>query len=148
VFLRMCDFVNPRRERFRGRDVIVFDFQPKPGIKPKNLGENFIQKLIGVMWVDEQAKEIARLEARLNDKFKIAGGLFATLQSGGGVVLEQEYVNNEVWLPSYSEVNLAIKVMLVKGLSVNQTARYSDYRKFSANPSKVEIKDPTQKKKP
>src|ERR1700688_2898079 len=30
VFLRACQFVNPRRERFRGHDVLVFDFEPNP----------------------------------------------------------------------------------------------------------------------
>src|SRR5437899_1290216 len=30
VFLRACQFVNPRRERFRGQDVLVFDFEPNP----------------------------------------------------------------------------------------------------------------------
>src|SRR5438132_9423508 len=28
IFLRACQFVNPRRERFRGQDVLVFDFEP------------------------------------------------------------------------------------------------------------------------
>src|SRR5208282_477484 len=28
IFLRASNFVNPRRERFRGQDVLVFDFEP------------------------------------------------------------------------------------------------------------------------
>jgi hypothetical protein len=28
--LRASNLVNPRRERFRGRDVVVFDFEPNP----------------------------------------------------------------------------------------------------------------------
>ena len=32
-------FVNPRRERFRGQDVLVFDFEPNPEYKPKNMEE-------------------------------------------------------------------------------------------------------------
>src|SRR6266852_8487408 len=34
VFLRACQFVNPRRERFRGQDVLVFDFEPNPEFNP------------------------------------------------------------------------------------------------------------------
>src|SRR5208337_4417230 len=37
VFLRTSQFVNPRRERFRGQDVLVFDFEPNPEYKPKTL---------------------------------------------------------------------------------------------------------------
>src|SRR5205814_1967906 len=39
VFLRACQFVNPRRERFRGQDVLVFDFEPNPEFQPHKLEE-------------------------------------------------------------------------------------------------------------
>src|SRR6476659_11428473 len=32
MFLRACDFVSPRRERFEGRESIVFDFRPRAGV--------------------------------------------------------------------------------------------------------------------
>jgi outer membrane lipoprotein-sorting protein len=146
-FLRICDFVNPRRERFRDRDVIVFDFQPKPGVKPKGFGEGFIQKLVGVMWVDEKSKEIARLEARLNDNMKMAGGLLATLKSGGAFVIEQDFINSEVWLPSYEEINISAKLFLFKGIDVNHTSRFSDYKKFKVDPTKAVVKDPVKEAK-
>ena len=145
-FLRMCDFVNPRRERFRGREVLVFDFQPKPNVKPRTMDETLVQKLVGVMWVDEEAKEIARLEAHFNDKLKVGGGLLATVQSGGGLVFEQAHVNNEVWLPSYAEINLSARVLLFKGINANITVRYSDYKKFKVE-SKSEIKKTEEIKK-
>lgn len=145
-FLHMCDFVNPRRERFRGREVIVFDFQPKPNVKPHTSDESLVQKLVGVMWVDEEAKEIARLEAHFNDKLKIGGGLLATVQPGGALVFEQEHVNNEVWLPSYFEINLSARLLLFKAINANVTARYSDYKKFNVE-SKSEIKKVEEGKK-
>jgi hypothetical protein len=40
VFLRACQFVNPRRERFRGQDMLVFDFQPNPEFQPHARGES------------------------------------------------------------------------------------------------------------
>jgi len=49
VFLRACQFVNPRRERFRGQDVLVFDFEPNPEFKPHKLVEKLVQKLAGVV---------------------------------------------------------------------------------------------------
>ena len=73
-FLRAENFTNPRREIFRGQEVIVFDFGPNPDYKPKNMIENLVQKLVGVIWVDEQARDVVRLEARFSDNFKIAGG--------------------------------------------------------------------------
>ena len=40
TFLRACELFSPRRERFRDRDVIVFDFRPRAGFKPSNRGES------------------------------------------------------------------------------------------------------------
>ncbi len=75
VFLRACQFVNPRRERFRGQDVLVFDFEPNPEFKPHKLVERLAQKLAGVVWVDEKAHDVARLEAYFVGDMKFAGGL-------------------------------------------------------------------------
>jgi hypothetical protein len=35
--LRASKLINPRRERFRGREVIVFDFEPLPGYNHKKI---------------------------------------------------------------------------------------------------------------
>lgn len=131
LFLRACQFVNPRRERFRGQDVLVFDFEPNPDFKPHKLVEKFAQKLAGVVWIDEKAHDVARLEAYFVGDMKIGGGLLATLQKGASFVFEQAYVNNEVWLPTYEEAHLGARVLLVKGIKVNEVTRYSDYKKFN-----------------
>jgi hypothetical protein len=130
-FLRAENFTNPRRETFRGQEVIVFDFGPNPDYKPKSTIENLVQKLVGVIWVDEQARDVVRLEARFSDNFKIAGGLLASLSKGSNFVFEQTMVNNEVWLPSYDEVHAAARLVFVK-VKANQIDRYSNYKKFSS----------------
>ena len=131
AFLRACQFVNPRRERFRGQDVLVFDFEPNPEFKARSLVEKVIQKLGGVIWIDEKALDVVRLDAFFVNNVKFAGGLLADLQKGTRVVLEQTYVNNEVWLPTYEEVHIDVRVLLVKGIKVDGTTRYSDYKKFN-----------------
>jgi hypothetical protein len=131
AFLRACQFVNPRRERFRGQDVLVFDFEPNPEFKARSLVEKVIQKLGGVIWIDEKALDVVRLDAFFVSNVKIAGGLLADLQKGTRVILEQTYVNNEVWLPTYQEVHIDVRVLLVKGIKVDGTTRYSDYKKFN-----------------
>jgi hypothetical protein len=128
-FLRVESFTNPRRERFRGQDVIVFDFGPNPDYKPRKLAESIAQKLVGVVWIDEQARDVARLEARFSDTVKIGGGLLASLDRGTSLVLEQTRINGEVWLPSYTEVHAAARLVFVK-VKQNEIDRYSDYKKF------------------
>ena len=131
AFLRACQFVNPRRERFRGQDVLVFDFEPNPEFKARSLVEKVIQKLGGVIWIDEKALDVVRLDAFFVNNMKFAGGLLADLQKGTRVILEQTYVNNEVWLPTYEEVHIDVRVLLVKGIKVDGTTRYFDYKKFN-----------------
>jgi len=131
VFLRACQFVNPRRERFRGQDVLVFDFEPNPEFKPHKLEEKVVQKLAGVVWVDEKAHDVARLEAYFVGDVKLAGGLLANVQKGTSFVFEQAFINSEVWLPTYMEGHVGARVLLVKGFKVSFVTRYSDYKKFN-----------------
>jgi hypothetical protein len=131
TFLRAAQFVNPRRERFRGRDVLVFDFEPNPEFQPHKMVEKIVHELAGVIWVDEQAHEVARLEAYFVGDFHVAGGLLANLQKGTSFVFEQSYFNNEVWLPTYEEAHVGVRVLLLKGFRVNATTRYSDYKRFN-----------------
>src|SRR5882724_6128186 len=131
VFLRACQFVNPRRERFRGQDVLVFDFEPNPEFKPHKLAEKVVQKLAGVVWIDEKAHDVARLEAYFTGDMKLAGGLLANLQKGTSFVFEQAFVNNEVWLPTFMEAHVGVRFLLVKGIKASVVTRYSDYRRFN-----------------
>jgi hypothetical protein len=131
TFLRACQFVNPRRERFRGADVLVFDFEPNPEFKAHSLIEKIIQKLGGVVWIDEKALDVARLDAFFVSDVRIAGGLLADVQKGTRIILEQEFVNSEVWLPTYQSVHVDLRLLLVKGFHVDGTTRYSDYKKFN-----------------
>jgi len=131
VFLRACQFVNPRRERFRGQDVLVFDFEPNPEFKPRKLAEKVVHELAGVIWIDEKARDVARLEAYFVGDFKFGGGLIANLQKGTSFTFEQAFLNNEVWLPTYEEAHVGVRVLLLKGIKVNAVTRYSDYKKFN-----------------
>jgi hypothetical protein len=133
TFLRACQFVNPRHERFRGQDVLVFDFEPNPEFKPRKLEEKVVHELAGVVWIDEKAHDVARLEAYFVGDFRLAGGLVANLQKGTSFVFEQAYINNEVWLPTYEEAHLGVRVLLLKSFKLNEVTRYSDYKRFNVD---------------
>ena len=144
--LQCSKLLNPRREQFRQRDLIVFDFEPAPTCNPKTDTGKMAQKLklIGAFWIDPNDKQIARLEMRLGDYFKVAGGLLASIKSGSVIVFEQERVNNEIWLPTYEEFNIAIKVLLFKGLNANGVTRFRDYKKFKVEAEKEKLKLPVK----
>jgi hypothetical protein len=145
--LRASKLVNPRRERYRNRDVIVFDYEPMPGYKPQKDIEKIYGKMAGALWVDVVDKQVARVEARLVEPYKIGGGLVASLKEGGSFVIEQDRVNDEIWLPTRADLNLGIKVFLVKGIDVNVAIAYGNYKRFNVDAEKERLKDPTQAEK-
>ena len=132
-FLKIHEFVSPRRERFRDRDAVVFDFRPRPGFKPSNRQEDLISKLVGVAWIDPVDKQVIRLEARLAEGFKMAGGLLVNLRPGAAFVMEQTRMVEGVWLPRLAQINLSVKVLLFGGGDFNKTLEWSDYKHFSGD---------------
>lgn len=130
--LRASKLSNPRREHFRGRDVIVFDFEPNPAFDLKNAKSmiKILGKSTGVMWVDEKDKQVARIEAVLFESIGIGGGFLAKLNKGATFTLEKERVGDEIWLPSQADYNIAVRVLLIKGFVINQLVKSYDYRKF------------------
>lgn len=142
VFLRACEFVSPRRERLRDREAVVFDFRPRAGFKPKSMAENVVTKLIGVVWIDPVDKEVMRLEAKLADSFKVAGGLFASIRPGSSFVFEQTRMSDGVWLPLYAQINFSAKLFLFKTIEANATSEFSNYRRFNAEASDYKLGAP------
>lgn len=145
AFLRACELFSPRRERLRERDVIVFDFRPRAGFRPTNQGETIISKLSGVIWVDPLERQVVRLEARLVEDFKIGGGLLASIKPGSAFIFEQTRLEDGVWLPRFSQVNASARVLVFKGMSINQTREFSDYKRFSANTGDEKLDAPQEK---
>jgi len=141
-FLQVCEFVSPRRERFGDRDTIVFDFRPRPGFKPSNRNESLIAKLVGAMWVDPVDKQVIRLEARLAEGFKMAGGLLLSLKPGAAMIMEQTRMAGGVWLPRFAQINLSVKVLLFGGGDYNKTVEWSDYKHFSGDVKDYKIEAP------
>lgn len=146
MFLRACDFVSPRRERLEGRESIVFDFRPRAGFKPKTREENLITKLVGVVWIDPLDKQVIRLEARLAEGFKMAGGLLVSLKPGAALVMEQTRTTQGVWLPRFAQINLSVKVLLFAGGDFNKTIEWSDYKHFSGDVKDYKIEAPASAK--
>ena len=142
--LRASKLINPRRERFRGRDMIVFDFEPDPSYDLSKAESmlKLIGKIAGVVWIDEKDKQVARVEASMADNFNIGGGLVAKLKKGSSFMIEAERVNNEIWLPSLADVNVSVRVLLVKGLNFNQVMQFYDYKKFATEVKDAKVGEP------
>ena len=112
-FLAADRFYNLHRDTYQGREVYAMDFAPRPDFEPHSVVDKVLKALGGTLWIDEQAKQGVRLEARFLEGVKVGGGLLGSVQKGGNVVLEQRFVNDEIWMPSYAEVHLDAHVFFI-----------------------------------
>lgn len=145
--LDIMDVRNPRRETFRGRPTIVFDFVGRKDAKTHGLVEDASKKLKGTMWVDETDREVAHLEVSFDDNFHVAGGLVANVLKGTHFSFDQAQVNGELWLPTGGEGTMQARVLLLKSFRQHFTERDYDYKVFhvEAQPGKEASAAPAAK---
>ena len=128
--LQIMDVRNPRRETYRGRQTIVFDFVGRKDAKTHGLVEDASKKLQGTLWVDEADRQVAHLDVSFNDNFRVAGGLFASVQKGSNFHFDQAPVDDGLWLPTGGEGAMQARVLLVKNLRQHFVERDFDYKRF------------------
>jgi SepF-like predicted cell division protein (DUF552 family) len=130
--LELMDVRNPRRELYRGRPTIVFDFVGRKDAKTHGIAEDASKKIQGTMWVDEADREMAHMDVTLNDNFHVAGGLVANIEKGSSIHFDQAPVNGEIWFPTGGESNLAVRLFLVKGIRQHETIRNYGFQRYHA----------------
>ena len=128
--LNIMDVRNPRREIFRGRPAIVFDFIGRKDAKTHGLAEDASKKLKGTVWIDEADRQVAHLEVSFDDNFRIAGGLFASIEKGSSFRFDQAPVADGLWLPTGGEANLQARLLLLKNIRQRVTERDFDFEQF------------------
>jgi len=128
--LEIMDVRNERREIFRGRQTIVFDFVGRKNAETHSMIEDASKKIQGTLWIDEADRQIAHLDVAFNDNFRVAGGLVANIQKGSNFHFDQAQVNGEIWLPTGAEGTVQARVLLVKGFRQHFTERDHDYKRF------------------
>ena len=129
--LEIMDVRNERRMNFRGRSTIVFDFVGRKDAKTHGLVEDASKKLRGTIWIDEADRQVAHLEVTFIDNFRVAGGLFATIEKGSNFHFDQEPVNGELWLPTGLEGTMQARVLLLKNIRRHSIERDYDYKRFN-----------------
>ena len=88
-----------RRELFAGRSTIVLHFWPRSNDLPVRRRQDYVlNKLTGMVWIDEQEWEILRVEAHLTERVRVLLGLVAALDKAD-LQFEQIRMAEAVYLP-------------------------------------------------
>jgi hypothetical protein len=137
---RMDDIEVVGREMLGGRSTILVTFRPRPGFKPQTKGGKVLQKLAGQAWIDEEDRELVRIDAELLDGLGVGPAGVFRLQKGARAFFERRRVNGEIWLPAEARFTGAAKVLLFRLGRLDASSLYTDYRKFSVS-TEAEISD-------
>jgi hypothetical protein len=146
--LDIMDVSNPRRETYRGRLAIVFDFVGRKDAKTHGFAEDASKKLKGTMWIDEADRQVAHLEVSFIDNFHVAGGLVANVQKGSNFHFDQAPVEGQLWLPTGGEGTVQVRVLLLKNMRQHFTERVYDYKRFRVDTQQAKDTKVVEPKKP
>jgi hypothetical protein len=128
--LPLMKISNPRRILQNGRSTLAYDFVGDPHGKAHGLAENAARKIAGTVWIDETDREVARLEARFDETFRIGGGFLASIQKGTSLTFEQSRLGDELWMPAVSEIHLNARELLLRGVRRKIHIKDSGFRRF------------------
>ncbi|HEY1254844.1 MAG TPA: hypothetical protein VGF01_08695 [Terracidiphilus sp.] len=130
--LEAMEVRNPRREFYRGRPAIVFDFVGRKDAKTHGMAEDVSKKLQGTLWIDEADREVAHLDVTFNDNFHVGGGLVANIEKGTNIHFDQAPVNGEIWFPTGAEGTITMHLFLVKGIRQHFTEHDYGFQRYHA----------------
>jgi hypothetical protein len=123
------------REEQEGHSTIVLRFAPRPDFQTRTDSGKILKKLAGRAWVNESDHELIRIEAELIDNLSFGMGVLARLNKGAKAYFQRRRVNGEIWLPAEARFTGTGRLLLLKGLRVDQSMEFSDYRKFTVETS-------------
>ena len=104
---------------------------PRPAVEAVTREGKIFKKFAGRAWIDEEDRQLVRVEAELIDDFSIGFGFIAKLRKGARAELLRRKINHEIWLPAEARFAGNARVLLFRGLHIDTLSEYSDYKKFT-----------------
>jgi hypothetical protein len=84
----------------------------------------------GTVWVDEDAKEVVRVEAIAIDSLSYGFGVLARLSEGTRVEVVRERIDSTVWLPTSIKLKGDGRALLfIRKLNVDYFIEWFDYKR-------------------
>ena len=140
---RLFRFRMQGRDTLEGVSTIVLSFEPRPSYRPALSSIRPLRKMQGQAWICEDDYQLVKVEIETIEPLSFAWGVVARLHKGARMRFTRQRVNDEVWLPAESHFLGSGRILLVKKFRVEDTNRYSDYRKFTVEDSINYLSDPT-----
>jgi hypothetical protein len=115
------------REMMDGHDCDVIELTPDPNFHPHSILEDALPHATAKIWVDHDANQLVRAEARITSDVWVGGGVLGKLYKGGIFVMEQAEVAPGVWLPTRYQFDFSGRKFLF-GFEEHERIDVSRYR--------------------
>jgi hypothetical protein len=117
-----ADIVNGTREAFtvklvarelvNGHDCDVIELTSNPSFRPRSTAQEALTHAVVKIWIDRNALQLVRGEARITHDMSFGGGLLGKLYRGGVFYLEQAEFAPGVWLPTRYQYDFTARKFL------------------------------------
>jgi hypothetical protein len=114
----------PRGDRL----LVKYRMEPNPKFKPSNRATAIFAKVRGLVWVDESANELARVEGEVTDDISL-GVFLAKVYKGSRFMQERYEMTPGLWMPSFTQYDFDGRKFF-SGFAVHEKTFYSGYRKI------------------
>jgi hypothetical protein len=119
-----------RRDTLNGRTAIAVRFEPRKDARPQTREGRLASAFNGLIWVDEQTREIMKVEATAVDDLSYGFGLMARVQKGSIVTLIRERIDDRIWLPTSVRFKASGRALfMLRKLNIDFAVDWFDYRK-------------------
>jgi len=114
------------REERGGRILLKYRMTPNPTFKPTTRSTSVYTKVKGVVWIDQESGELARIEGEVTEDISL--GLFlARVYKGSHFMQERYEMAPGLWLPTFSQYDFDGRKFFTS-FSVHDRTFYSNYR--------------------
>jgi hypothetical protein len=110
--LQAFRFTVDGEERHASRTWIRLRFEPEPAFHPRSRTLELLAHVHGTLWIDRDARQVARAMAEIISDIPIGGGLLSQIDRGGWFYLEQSEVDAGIWLPVRIEYAISGRKLL------------------------------------
>jgi hypothetical protein len=164
TFLRNCDLKLLRREHTNGREILLFNFTPRPDARFDD-NEQYIAQLTGTIRIDARDRVVTRLvgwpiiNAGVNEvkdlknskrtksaknpkNVKLSPSAPTPGENAPAVVVEMLRLPEGIWLPREIRINGTDYPTLFDHITYNVLFTYTDYKRFNTETKDIKLDAP------
>ena len=118
-------------EETRGSSTLArYSMVPNPAFRPPTRTAAVFTRVKGTIWVDEQSKQLARIEGTVTEDISIALFL-AKVYKGSHFMQERYEVAPGIWFPTFDQYDFDGRKFLLS-FSMHERTLYTNYKRIGA----------------